>query len=72
MIVLHRLNGKEFVLNCELIQYIESSPDTLITLLNREKLMVQESVTQVMNAALQYKQGIYKQDQLTARPKDIP
>ena len=56
MITLHRLNGKEFTLNSELIKYVESTPDTLITLSpNDEKFMVKETVTDVINKAIEYK-----------------
>jgi flagellar protein FlbD len=56
MIVLHRLNGKEFVLNAEHIKFVESTPDTLITLApNDEKFMVRESVDSVMAQVVEYK-----------------
>lgn len=43
MIPLHRLSGAEFLLNPDLIQTVESTPDTLVTLNNGVKLLVQES-----------------------------
>lgn len=53
---MHRLNGKEFVLNSELIKFVEATPDTLITLSpNEEKFMVKESVEEVVNQAIEYK-----------------
>jgi flagellar protein FlbD len=56
MIVLHRLNGKEFLLNAELIKYVEETPDTLITLVtNEEKIMVKESVSEVQSRVMEYK-----------------
>ena len=56
MIILHRLNGKEFVLNAEQIKFVESTPDTLITLVvNDEKFMVKESVSEVVDSVIQYK-----------------
>lgn len=56
MIILHRLNGKEFVLNAEHIKFVESTPDTLITLIaNDEKFMVKESVEDVIKATIDYK-----------------
>lgn len=56
MITLHRLNGKEFVLNAEHIKFVESTPDTLITLINAdEKFMVKESVQDVIKLAIEYK-----------------
>jgi flagellar protein FlbD len=56
MIIVHRLNGKQFVVNCDLIKYIEATPDTVLTLVSDEKIMVKESVTQIIEAAKLYKQ----------------
>lgn len=58
MIRLSRLNGKEFVLNCELIKFIEATPDTVITLITGEKLMVRESVDDVIEATVRYRQKV--------------
>jgi flagellar protein FlbD len=56
MINLHRLNGKEFVLNAEQIKFVEATPDTLITLVtNDEKFMVAESVDEVIKRVIDYK-----------------
>ena len=43
MIKVTRLNGKEFVVNADLIQYLEETPDTIITLVNHEKVVVKDS-----------------------------
>ncbi len=55
MITLHRLNGKEFVLNAEQIKFVESTPDTVITLAGDEKFMVKEGVDQVVRMVIDYK-----------------
>jgi flagellar protein FlbD len=56
MITLHRLNGKEFVLNAEQIKFVESTPDTVITLATHdEKFMVKESVNDVVQMVIDYK-----------------
>lgn len=58
MIVLHRLNGKEFVLNAEHIKFVESTPDTLVTLIAAdEKFMVKESVEDVIKKVVEYKKS---------------
>ena len=54
MIELSRLNGKKFVLNCELIKTIEATPDTVISLTSGEKLMVREPVADVMSKTMDY------------------
>ncbi|MEW6057447.1 MAG: flagellar FlbD family protein [Bdellovibrionota bacterium] len=59
MIIVHRLNGKEFVINAELIRSVESTPDTMITMVGNEKLMVQESVQDILRKVVQYKREIF-------------
>lgn len=59
MIALTRLNNSSFVVNAELIRYIESTPDTLITLDGGEKIMVRESLDEVVNKAVDYARQIH-------------
>jgi flagellar protein FlbD len=54
MIQLTRLNGKRFVVNAELIRTVEESPDTTITLINGDHLLVQESMAEVVDRAIDY------------------
>ncbi len=49
MIHLTRLNGNPLVVNSDLIKYAESSPDTMLTLVNGEKIVVLESCEEVVN-----------------------
>lgn len=44
MIYVTRLNGKTFVLNCDLIETMEETPDTVITLTGGNKYIVSESI----------------------------
>ena len=57
MIRLTKLNRDEFVLNAELIRYVERCPDTLITLINGDTLMVRESLDDVVRRAVAYHQA---------------
>jgi len=54
MITATRLNGKSFVVNAELIKTVESTPDTLITLVNGDRLMVTESMDEIVERAVEY------------------
>ncbi|MEL6797752.1 MAG: flagellar FlbD family protein [Planctomycetota bacterium] len=54
MINLTKLNGTEFVVNAELIKTIESTPDTIVTLLNGDRLMVRESSRDVVERAIDF------------------
>ena len=54
MITVTRLNGKQFVVNAELIRTVESNPDTTITLINGDHLIVKESMDQVVELVVEY------------------
>ncbi len=58
MIKLTRLNGKEFVVNCDMIEFLESTPDTVITLVDEKKLVVTESVDDVIDSIINYKRKL--------------
>lgn len=60
MIWLTALNGEPFVLNAELIETIESRPDTTITLVNGRKYIVRESVEDVIQKVIEYKRKIFE------------
>lgn len=54
MIILHKLNGQEFVLNADHIETIEEKPDTTITLVNEKKYLVQEKKDVIIDKAVEY------------------
>ncbi len=58
MIKLTRLNGDPFVLNAELIRSVESRPDTYITLTSNDRVIVQESMEEVVRRSLEYRRLI--------------
>ncbi len=60
MIVLSKLNGAEFVLNCELIETIYANPDTTIHLTDGRIYIVQETMQQVIEKSIEYKREIYR------------
>ena len=55
MIELTRLNGRALVVNCDLIKYIEAAPDTMLTLVTGEKIVVRESCADVVARAVAYR-----------------
>lgn len=57
MIKLTRLGGEPFILNAELIQYVEARPDTFVTLTTGERLVVVESMDEVLERALAYQRA---------------
>ncbi len=58
MITVTRLNQRVVVLNAELIKMIESTPDTIITLINGDTLIVRESRDEVVRKAIDYMRQI--------------
>lgn len=58
MIKLTRLNGDQFVLNAELIRYVERRPDTYITLTTDERLVVLESMDEVIQRSINYSRQV--------------
>ena len=58
MIAVTRLNGQRFVVNAELIRFVETTPDTMITLSSGDKFMVQESLDSVVQLAVDYHRQI--------------
>ena len=59
MIELTKLNDIKFSVNPELIEIVETTPDTVITLTTGRKLIVKESRQDIKNLVLSYKRKIY-------------
>ena len=55
MIRVTRLNHTQVVLNSDLIEYIETTPDTVITLTTGQKLMVLEAADEVVSRVIRYR-----------------
>lgn len=59
MIVLHRLNGDELVLNSSHIEIIEATPDTVITLTNDRKYLVKETPQEIIEMVAVFRREIF-------------
>ncbi len=59
MIKLTHLTGEPFVLNAEMILYVESRPDTFVTLTSGERIVVGESMDEVISRAVDYQRSKY-------------
>ena len=57
MITLTRLDGERFVLNAELIEYVEQRPDTFVTLTTGERLVVGETMDEVVRRVIDYQRS---------------
>jgi len=70
MIRLTRLNKEQFYLNCELIEFVEETPDTIISMMSGRKLVVSETAEQVRELIIEYKRRILKG--AAVRPPSVP
>ncbi len=59
MIQVTRLNNTKFVINADLIEIIEATPDTMISLTTGKRFVVKETVDEVMRRIIAYKRSIY-------------
>ncbi len=59
MIRVTRFNGTQIYLNAELIQSVEGTPDTVITLTNQIKIVVKDEPKAVVNAIIAYQQQVH-------------
>ncbi len=58
MIRLTRLNNKPFVLNSDLIKFIENAPDTVLTLVSGEKIIVLESSQEIVSRVIEFRRQL--------------
>ncbi len=58
MIQLTRLNNSKLTINSDLIKFVEQSPDTVITLLHGEKILVQEPVHEIIKRVLEFRRQL--------------
>jgi flagellar protein FlbD len=59
MIQLTRLNGQPIMVNSDLIESVETTPDTVITLVSGNKLIVRDSMETIQNLIIEFKRKIY-------------
>jgi flagellar protein FlbD len=57
MIKVTRLDGEPFLLNAEWIRYVESRPDTFVTLVQGERIVVRETMDDVLRLCLEYQRA---------------
>ncbi len=75
MIQLTRLNGQPLVINSDLIKLIENAPDTVITLVHGEKIVVRETNEEILDRIVAYRRrvldGLAMNFSGWAAPKDL-
>jgi flagellar protein FlbD len=61
MITITKINDKEIVINSDLIETMESTPDTTISMTTGRKIIVKEEVEKVIDKVVEYKKRILTQ-----------
>jgi len=62
VIPLRRLNNQPIIVNCDLIESIEATPDTVVTLITGNKLIVRESLDEITRRVIDFKRQIHGPD----------
>lgn len=62
MIEVTKMNGHKITLNAELIEVVEETPDTVITLTSGKKLLVKESRQDIKKLVVLYKKEIFYEE----------
>ena len=57
MISLTKLNGSPFILNCDLIETIEATPDTTVRLTTRNYYIVREPIDEIVHKVIQFRRN---------------
>jgi flagellar protein FlbD len=58
MIILTRLNGEQFAVNCDLVERVDAHPDTVLTLVDATKYVVAESLAEVVERVLDFRAAV--------------
>ena len=58
MIILTRLNGEQFAVNCDLVERVDAHPDTVLTLVDATKYIVAETLTEVVERVRDFRAGV--------------
>ncbi len=58
MIILTRLNGEQFAVNCDLVERVDAHPDTVLTLVDATKYIVAEGLAEVVERVRDYRAAV--------------
>jgi len=73
MIAVTRFDGSEFLINSELIETVEATPDTVITFAHDKKVVVRESPDEIVARIVTFRRRLYSDPSaLVSSPNDRP
>lgn len=62
MIELTKLNDVKFTVNADIIEFVEETPDTVVSLTTGKKIIVRESRQEITDLVISYKRAIYQKE----------
>lgn len=62
MLKLTRFDGSKIIVNVDQIEFIEETPDTVISLISNKKILVLENAEQIIDKAVAFKQRIFTRE----------
>jgi flagellar protein FlbD len=71
MINVTRLNRSSMILNCDLIEYIEDTPDTVITLINDHKIAVLETAEEIIESVRIWRRSFSSEEYPANRVRSV-
>lgn len=70
MIHITLINGSDIVLNSDLIEFMEATPDTVISLSTGKKMIVRDSVSEIVERVVEYRKRIGTPSQAVIRAQE--
>lgn len=70
MILATRFNGTQIYINAELIQFVEPTPDTIITLTTNAKILVKEPPELIIERIINYRRSVNRGELTTEKEKE--
>ena len=62
MIKVKKINGEEIIINAELIETVEARPDTTISLITGNKIIVKDTVSEVIEKVIEYRRLVNRKE----------
>jgi len=59
MIKVKKINGRDLIINAELIEFVENTPDTIITMTTGKKIIVRETSEELIKKVIEYRKEIF-------------
>lgn len=72
MITVTRLNGEKITINADMVELIEVTPDTVISMVSGKKILVTESAQTVQDKVIEYKRKIFSAPLINTTREEMP